>query len=219
MSVLLNTTAAGAAIDYVGSVVTIPAGAVTEASNGVGVVFLQGSAAGTFRVWIDAIMRDGEVWEDFEYSPDSRAWPAANIDGAFTTGIVENGQAGMPPLESGHAQELSWEADNNGAELKVRLASPIDVSSWRQARIRVASAPHAEPPRASLWIWDGTNGTIVPGDRVAPPGQWNEIVCDVAAGAGEVNLAHIAEVGLVFHDYSGSSGHVFVDRLEIETAP
>ncbi|MCB2156608.1 hypothetical protein KQI84_17160 [bacterium] len=199
--------------------IRLPASVVTKEWSGCGVIFLEGTAKGSFKIWVDAITLDGKVWEDFEYNGGFNPWFAANINGAYRMGVVGSEYKRAPDLGNGTAMSLAWTGDTDGAELKTRFESPKDISGWKRIRVRVAVPSDSVSPRVSLWMWDGSEGSLAVGDPVIPTGDWVDRVFDVPAAAGAVNLHHVVDFGLVFHEYPGSSGEVIVDRIDVDGIP
>jgi hypothetical protein len=193
--------------------VRLPASVFDKTAEGMGIVFLRGESSGKFRVWMDRMERDGEVWEDFEYAGTS-FWRPVNITGEYECLTLSPGLEEPPGLEEGRAIRLHWKEDRDGVELKTNLASPFDISGWKSVRIRAWVPEGGRKIRVSLWLFDGEKGTFSSGSFAKADGKWGHIVHDLTAQHSAVDSSRIKEISIVLHDYEGDSGEVVLDRLE-----
>jgi len=196
--------------------VPLPASNVTKPFSGCGIIFLKAGGNGKYKIWVDALIKDGEVWENFEYSQNSHPWKPVNINGAYEYHLVESGYSGMPALQGGTAVRLAWKDDLDGVELKQFHTKPLDITSWKKIRVRVALKSGTPKLRPSLWLFDGSKGSLAMGPHIEPAGSWQDIDHDLASHRGIIDFKHITEIGVVLHEYNGKSGEIFLDRIQYE---
>jgi hypothetical protein len=194
--------------------VFLPAASITGVSSGCGIIFLKGESSGRFNIWIDSLMRDGKIWEDFEYTPNTIQWKPVNINGAYDFNIVSPGYSGMPSLNKGNSVRLAWKNDTDGSELKAILPRSLDMSSWKTVRVRAAIAGGTPDLNVSFWMFDGKKGSLAVSSKLQASGKWIDIDFDLAAHKSVINLRTVRELGIVFHEYNGNAGVVFIENIQ-----
>lgn len=194
--------------------VVLPASRMEHSAKGCGIIFLKGTGEGKFTIWVDALMKDGDIWEDFEYHKKTLTWVPVNVNGAFQFNLVGPGYNGMPPLEKGTAVRLAWHEDSDGAEIKAYASEPLDISSWNKVKIRCALSKGSPPMNVSLWLFDGEKGSLAVSEPVKSITEWSDAIHDLGIHKEKVNMKHINEIGIVMHDYTGNAGAVYIDKIE-----
>lgn len=209
--------------------VEIPVSSMVADYKKMNFVLVENGSNGTFNVWVDHLMRDGQLWDEFESYGSTPV--ADNIDTVVADRIDQSSNrvtiTPPAPYEGRYAQRIEWTSDaDRKIELKHTLAAPRDYTTQNKLFAHIYVPSGTTPlPTISVFFWDGSNGSFQTGRTVAAHDTWDEIVIDISGihTASPFNQTSVAEVKLVaeFPDEGGPpvdphSGAMFFDAVWTE---
>lgn len=187
--------------------VFVPASVITRESEGCGIIFIKGESSGKYKLWIDKLTVDDEVWDDFEASGSAIAWEPMNISGPYSLNLVDT-------VNGGKGTQLSWEGDGDGVEMKAFPNPPLNLSEKQKIRVRL-SVPKGSPSlNMNIWMFDGERGSFAAGPVIQNNGQWVDVEIDLGPHRQAVNLGRLKEFAIVCNGYSGGNGKVIFDNID-----
>lgn len=181
------------------------------------VIFIDGSASGTFHIWLDNILRNGVVWEGFESTNNTQIFPSSIEGGVVserTLGGVTLADPGPIPIQGNHAFRMTWNGDSDGKVEVNHLYSSLDLSGYDFAYLDIF-IPNDVPIPSSFGIFftDGSLGSFHSG-TVTDKGAWEQVEINLTGLDAAIDITSITEMKVVFEGV-GAEGTIYLDNLQI----